>query len=47
MIDVSFIRMDLADQASVRKAAEKVLETVSRIDALMLNAAIAQVPKQS
>jgi NAD(P)-dependent dehydrogenase (short-subunit alcohol dehydrogenase family) len=45
-IDVSFIRMDLSDQASVRKAAEKVLETVSRIDALMLNAAIAQVPKQ-
>ncbi len=45
-IDVSFIRMDLAEQASVRKAAKEVLETVSRIDALICNAAIAQVPKQ-
>lgn len=44
--DVSFIRMDLAEQASVRKTAEEVLETVSRIDALICNAAIAQVPKQ-
>ncbi len=45
-IDVSNIRMDLAEQASVRKAAEEVLKTVPQIDALMLNAAIAQVPKQ-
>jgi len=45
-IDVSFIRMDLGEQASVRKAAGEVLETVSRIDALMCNGAIAQVPKQ-
>ena len=44
--DVSFIRMDLAEQASVRKAAEEVLETVPRIDALICNGAIAQVPKQ-
>ena len=44
--DVSFIRMDLADLASVRKAAEEVLETVPRIDALICNAAIAQVPTQ-
>ncbi len=44
--DVSFIRMDLAEQASVRKAAEEVLETVPRIDALICNAAIAQVPEQ-
>ena len=44
--DVSFIRMDLGDQASVRKAAEEVLETVPQIDALICNAAIAQVPKQ-
>ncbi|MFW2366182.1 MAG: SDR family oxidoreductase [Desulforhopalus sp.] len=44
--DVSFIRMDLAEQASVRKAAEEVLEKVTRIDALMCNGAIAQVPKQ-
>ena len=45
-INVSFIRMDLGDQASVRNAAEEVLKTVSRIDALMCNGAIAQVPKQ-
>ena len=44
--DVSFIRMDLGEQASVRKAAEEVLETVPQIDALICNAAIAQVPKQ-
>lgn len=45
-IDVLNIRMDLAELASVRKAAEEVLTTVSRIDALLLNAAIAQVPTQ-
>ena len=44
--DVSFIRMDLAEQASVRKAAEEVLEKVPQIDALICNAAIAQVPEQ-
>lgn len=43
-IDVLSIQMDLAEQASVRKAAAEVLEKVSRIDALMCNAAIAQVP---
>ncbi len=45
-IEVSFIVMDLAEQASVKKAAEEVLEKVSRIDALMCNGAIAQVPTQ-
>jgi len=45
-IDVSYILMDLAEQASVRKAAEKVLEKVTRIDALICNGAIAQVPSQ-
>lgn len=44
--DVSSIRIDLGEQASVRKAAEEVLEMVPRIDALICNAAIAQVPKQ-
>jgi len=39
-----FIRMDLAEQASVRMAAEEVLRTTPRIDALICNAAIAQVP---
>lgn len=46
-IDVSNILMDLAKQASVKKAAEEVLKTVSQIDALICNAAIAQVPKQT
>lgn len=46
-IDVSNIQMDLASLASVRKAAEEVLQRVPRIDALMLNAAIAQVPTQT
>ena len=44
--DVSFVRMDLSDLASVRAAADKVLKTVSQIDALICNAAIAQVPTQ-
>lgn len=42
--DVSFIHMDLAVLDSVRKAAKEMLETVLRIDALICNAAIAQVP---
>ncbi|WP_432254818.1 SDR family oxidoreductase [Limimaricola sp. AA108-03] len=41
---VRFIRMDLAEQASVRMAAEELLKTTPRIDALICNAAIAQVP---
>lgn len=45
-IDVSNIQMDLASQASVKKAAEEVLKTVPQIDALICNAAIAQVPNQ-
>ncbi len=45
-VNVSSIQMDLAEQASVKKAAQKVLESVSRIDALLCNAAIAQVPKR-
>lgn len=44
--DVSFIKLDLGDLAAVRKAAEQVLEKVPRIDALICNGAIAQVPKQ-
>jgi len=43
---VSFINMDLAELNSVRHAAKEVLETVPQIDALICNAAIAQVPKQ-
>lgn len=41
---VSFIRMDLADLSGVRDAAAQVLNAVPRIDALICNAAIAQVP---
>jgi NAD(P)-dependent dehydrogenase (short-subunit alcohol dehydrogenase family) len=44
--DVSYIRMDLASLASVRKAATEVLKSVPRIDALICNAAVAQVPTQ-
>jgi len=46
-IAVTNIRMDLAEQASVKQAAEEVLKKVPVIDALMLNAAIAQVPNQN
>ena len=45
--DVSFVRMDLADLASVREAAAEVLKSVPRIDALICNAAIAQVPTRN
>jgi NAD(P)-dependent dehydrogenase (short-subunit alcohol dehydrogenase family) len=41
---VDFIRMDLSDLASVRRAAEDLLEIAPQIDALINNAAIAQVP---
>lgn len=44
--DVSFIRLDLASLSSVREAAAEVLESVPQIDALICNAAIAQVPTQ-
>ncbi len=46
-IPVSNIQMDLASLASVREAAAEVLQTVTHIDALICNAAIAQVPKQT
>ncbi|MRI01680.1 SDR family NAD(P)-dependent oxidoreductase [Kriegella sp. EG-1] len=46
-IDVSSIEMDLAVQASVKNAAQEILNTVPQIDALICNAAIAQVPKQT
>ena len=44
--DVSFVRMDLAVLDSVRNAAAEVIEKIPRIDALICNAAIAQVAKQ-
>lgn len=45
-VDVTAIRIDLGDQASVKAAATEILEKVDRIDALICNGAIAQVPKQ-
>ena len=44
--EVSFVRMDLAGLDSVREAAAEVMEKVPHIDALICNAAIAQVAKQ-
>lgn len=44
--DVTFVCMDLAVLDSVREAAAEVLEKVPHIDALICNAAIAQVAKQ-
>ncbi len=44
--DVSFVKMDLSDLSSVRAAAEEILKTVPQINALICNAAIAQVPNQ-
>ncbi|APZ47424.1 oxidoreductase [Polaribacter reichenbachii] len=46
-IEVTNIQMDLSKQTSVKKAAEEVIKTVPQIDALICNAAIAQVPKQT
>lgn len=45
-IDVTNIQMDLSKQESVKKAAKKILKTVPQLDALICNAAIAQVPKR-
>jgi NAD(P)-dependent dehydrogenase (short-subunit alcohol dehydrogenase family) len=45
-IDLSYVTMDLGNQGSVRNAAKEVLKKVQRIDALMCNGAIAQVPTQ-
>lgn len=44
--DVSFVRMDLAVLASVRDSAAELLQTVPQIDALICNAAIAQIATQ-
>jgi len=44
--DISFIQMDLSDLASVRAAAEDINKTIAQIDAVICNAAIAQVPTQ-
>jgi len=43
---VSYYQMDLADLSSVRSAAEQLLADTPHINALICNAAIAQVPTQ-
>ncbi|HAA13713.1 MAG TPA: oxidoreductase [Cytophagales bacterium] len=43
---VSFIQMGLGVLASVRRAAKEVINTVPRIDAMICNAAVAQVAQQ-
>ncbi|MCX2803117.1 SDR family oxidoreductase [Microbulbifer thermotolerans] len=43
---VTFVQMDLAVLDSVREAAAKIMARVHRIDALICNAAIAQVARQ-
>lgn len=45
-IEVVSIIMNLAEQSSVKKAANEVLNSIDRIDALLCNAAIAQVPSR-
>jgi len=45
--DIDVIEMDLSRLDSVRKAAEAVKTSVKSIDALICNAAIAQVPKHT
>ena len=44
--NVSFIKMDLAELSSVRNAAKEVMEKVPQINALICNAAVAQIAKQ-
>ena len=43
---VSFIKMDLADLSSVKHAANEINKKVSKIAALICNAAVAQIAKQ-
>ncbi|TKG33146.1 SDR family oxidoreductase [Vibrio breoganii] len=45
-VKASFVTMDLADLSSVRTGARKLLESVTNLDALICNGAIAQVAKQ-
>lgn len=45
--DIEFIELDLASLASVRSAAETINNSVAKIDALICNAAIAQIATQN
>ena len=43
---VSFIKMDLAELSSVQNAAAEVIQKAPQVDALICNAAVAQIAKQ-
>lgn len=45
-VDLSFITMDLSIQDSIKEATQSVLSQLDRIDALICNGAIAQVPQR-
>ena len=44
---VSCIKMDLAELSSVRNAAKEMMHAVTKIDALICNAAVAQIAKRA
>lgn len=46
-VSLNFIKLDLSNLASVRKAANSLIERKQKIDVLICNAAIAQTPKRT
>ena len=46
-VKVSCIKMDLAELSSVRNAAKEMMHAVTKIDALICNAAVAQIAKRA
>jgi len=42
-VDVKFVAMDLADFASVKRAAKVIIDGCTRLDVLMLNAGIVRL----
>lgn len=46
-IKVSFMKLDLADLDSVKQAAQEINNSIVKIDALICNAAVAQIAKQT
>ena len=45
-LNLSFIKMDLSDLSSIRKAVDEINKTIDKIDVLICNAAVAQISKQ-
>ena len=45
-LNLSFIKMDLSDLSSIRKAGDEINKTIDKIDVLICNAAVAQISKQ-